>query len=130
MILVDSSVWVDYFRGRITPRTESLDRLLGAEPLAVGDLMLTEVLQGFTSDRDFNSAQRMLANFAVVILGGSDVAEEAARNYRRLRARGVTVRKTTDMIIATRCIVSGYQLLHDDHDFDAFEKHLGLRCVS
>lgn len=129
MILVDSSVWIDYFRGATSPQAEKLDALLGSEPLAIGDLILTEVLQGFSSDRQFNAAQRMLGTLAFVVLGGEAIAVEAARNFRRLRALGVTVRKTIDTIIATRCIVSGYDLLHSDSDFDPFEQHLGLRTI-
>ncbi|HMV71864.1 MAG TPA: PIN domain nuclease [Pseudomonadales bacterium] len=130
MILVDSSVWIDFFRGKSNPQVERLDALLGNEPLAIGDLILTEVLQGFTSDRDFNEARKMLDAFTLVKLGGKDIAIEAARNFRLLRAQGITVRKTVDTIIATRCIVSGYSLLHSNRDFDAFAEHLGLRVVS
>jgi predicted nucleic acid-binding protein len=130
VILVDSSVWIDYFRGTATPQTDRLDELLGAVPLAVGDLILTEVLQGFASDRQFNEARRLMNALELVNLGGLDVAIEAARNYRRLRELGVTVRKTIDTVIATRCIVNGMQLLHSDRDFDAFEQHLGLQCVA
>ncbi len=129
MILVDSSVWIDYFRGTLTPQVERLDALLGIEPLAIGDLILTEVLQGFTSERDFNEARKTLEAFTLVELGGKEVAIEAARNFRVLRGHGVTVRKTIDTVIATRCIVSGYALLHSDRDFDVFEEHLGLKVV-
>ena len=130
MILVDSSVWVDYFRGTATPQTNRLDGLLGSEPLAIGDLILTEVLQGFATDREFNDARKVLLALDMVVLGGMDVAVEAAKNFRKLRSLGVTVRKTIDTVIATRCIVSGHMLLHSDRDFDAFEQHLGLRCVT
>jgi hypothetical protein len=129
LILVDSSVWIDYFNGTITPRTETLDRLLGYELLAIGDLILTEVLQGFADERDFNQARRMLTSLVVVELGGREIAIQAARNFRALRKRGVTVRKTIDTVIATRCIESGYDLLHSDRDFDPFARHLGLRVV-
>lgn len=130
MILVDSSVWVDYFRGTATPQADRLDELLGTVPVAVGDLILTEVLQGFGTDREFNEARRLMSALEVVNLGGLDVAIEAARNHRKLRGLGVTVRKTIDTVIATRCIVDGLQLLHSDRDFDAFEQHLGLHCVA
>lgn len=130
MILVDSSVWVDYFRGKITRQTDRLDLLLGQEPLAIGDLILTEVLQGFDRDREFQQAQRLLTSLQVVEIGGLEIAIQAARNFRLLRRRGVTVRKTIDTIIATRCIESGYDLLHSDQDFDPFAAHLGLRVVS
>jgi predicted nucleic acid-binding protein len=129
VILVDSSVWIDYLRGIETPQALRLDELLGVTPLAIGDLILTEVLQGCTSDKAFNEVRRLLSTLAVVTLGGADVAVAAAKNFRKLRARGITARKTIDTVIATRCIVDGYELLHSDRDFDAFERHLGLRCV-
>ncbi|MGO9242461.1 MAG: PIN domain nuclease [Bryobacteraceae bacterium] len=129
MILVDSSVWIDYFNGAVTPQTEKLEGLLGREPLAIGDLILTEVLQGFALEKDFNAARKMLTSLTVVDLGGEQIAIQAARNFRALRRLAVTVRKTIDSIIATRCIESGHELLHDDRDFDPFERHLGLRVV-
>ncbi len=129
MILVDSSVWIDYFNGAVTPQTEKLEGLLGREPLAIGDLILTEVLQGFALQKDFNAARKMLTSLTVVDLGGEQIAIQAARNFRALRRLAVTVRKTIDSIIATRCIESGHELLHDDRDFDPFERHLGLRVV-
>ena len=130
MILVDSSVWIDYLRGTLTRQAAKLDSLLGAVPLAIGDLILTEVLQGCIGEREFNAVRRTLASLQMVTLGGADVAIEAARNFRRLRALGITPRKTNDTVIATRCIVGGFELLHNDRDFDAFERHLGLRCVA
>lgn len=130
MILVDSSVWIDYFNGVATTQTDKLDALLGHEPLAIGDLILTEVLQRFPDEREFNRAKRMLLSLRLVELGGAEIAVRAARNFRRLRRLGVTVRKTIDTIIATRCIESGYDLLHNDRDFDPFVKHLGLRVVA
>lgn len=129
MILVDSSVWVDYLRGSINPQTERLDTLLGTEPLAIGDLILTEVLQGLGTDRAFNAARRLLGSLEMVMIGGEDAAVAAAKNYRTLRVRGITVRKTIDALIATRCILSGLVLLHNDRDFDPFEQHLGLRVL-
>jgi predicted nucleic acid-binding protein len=130
LILVDSSVWIDYFRGAATAQTEKLDALLGHQPLAIGDLILAEVLQGFDTDREFNQARRMLTALQVVEIGGVEIAIRAARNFRELRKRGVTVRKAIDTIIATRCIASGYDLLHSDRDFDPFAEHLGLRVVA
>ena len=130
MILVDTSVWIDYFRGSITPQTEILDGLLDREPLAIGDLILTEVLRGFWSERDFNQAQKLLASLITVELGGQKIAIQAARNFRTLQRLGITIRKTVDTVIATRCIASGYDLLHNDRDFDPFAKHLGLRVVA
>ena len=129
MILVDSSVWIDYFRGTATPQTDRLDSLLGSEPLAIGDLILTEVLQGFTSDRDFNQAKKLLTSLVVIELGGLEIAIQAAKNYRKLRDLGITSRKTIDTVIATRCIAGGYTLLHSDRDFEPFVTHLGLRSV-
>jgi len=129
VILVDSSVWVDYFRGTVTAQTDHLDRLLGREPLAIGDLILAEVLQGFESDQDFKVAKRLLTTLEIVEIGGRDRAIQAAKNYRRLRGHGVTVRKTIDTLIATFCIESGFDLLHSDRDFDAFVKYLGLKVV-
>jgi predicted nucleic acid-binding protein len=129
VILVDSSVWIDYFLGTATPQAERLDALLGTEPIATGDLILAEVLQGFVSDRDFNQARKLLTSLTIVELGGKDVAVQAAKNFRALRAHGVTVRKTIDTIIATRCIESRLPLLYSDRDFDPFVEHLGLRSA-
>ena len=129
MIVVDSSVWIDFLRGATTQQADKLDSLLGVVPLAIGDLILAEVLQGCKSDKEFNQVRRRLSSLSVVNLGGMDLAVEAARNVRKLRAMGVTVRKTIDTVIATRCILDRYELLHNDRDFDAFETHLGLRCV-
>lgn len=129
MILVDSSVWIDFFRNKPTLQAEWLDRNLGIEGLVVGDLVLAEVLQGFKDDKGFNEAKRLLGQLEQVVVGGFDLAIAAARNYRRLRSRGVTVRGTVDVLIATRCLADGLRLLHSDRDFDAFEEHLGLRVV-
>jgi predicted nucleic acid-binding protein len=130
VILVDSSVWIDFFRNKPTLQAEWLDRNLGVEGLVVGDLILAEVLQGFKEDKGFNDAKRLLGQLEQVNVGGSDLAIDAARNYRRLRALGVTVRGTIDVLIATRCVTNGLRLLHSDRDFDAFEKYLGLRVVN
>ncbi|TPG22309.1 PIN domain nuclease [Sphingomonas koreensis] len=127
MILVDSSVWIDLLRDRVTLQTELLIGLLGRATLATGDLMLAEVLQGCTSDATFEQARRLMtANLAIVPIVDFATAILAARNYRALRARGITVRKTIDVLIATRCIVEGYALLYADRDFDPFVEHLGL----
>ena len=123
-------MWIDYFKGTVTTQTQILDALLGNEPLAIGDLILTEVLQGFDDDRDFNQAKKMLTSLIVIELGGQEIAIQAAKNFRTLRNLGVTVRKTINTVIATRCIESGYDLLHNDRDFDPFAKHLGLRAVA
>jgi predicted nucleic acid-binding protein len=129
VILVDSSVWIDYFRGQPTPETDRLDALLASEPLAIGDLVLAEVLQGFSRERDFNTARQFLSGLHLVEIGGLEIAVQAARNFRTLRALGITVRKTIDTLIATRCIESDLILLHSDRDFDAFAQHLGLRVL-
>ena len=129
MILVDSSVWIDYFRGVRTPSSDRLDALLGEEALATVDVVLTEVLQGFTSDRDFDTALRLLTSLEIVPVMGETTALDAARNYRRLRMLGVTVRKTIDTLIATRCIERSDALLYSDRDFDPFVAHLGLRSA-
>ena len=129
MILVDSSVWIDYFNGAITPQTERLDELLSQEPLAIGDLIVVEVLQGFDDDREFGQARKFLASLTLVEIGGIDIAIAAALNFRALRKRGITIRKTIDTVIATRCIESGYELLHSDKDFEPFAKYLGLRVA-
>jgi hypothetical protein len=129
VILVDSSVWIGYFRGTATPQADKLESLLGTEPIATGDLILTEVLQGFVSDRDFNQARKLLTSLVVVDLAGQDIAIQAAKNFRALRALGVSVRKTIDTVIATRCIESGLPLLYSDRDFDPFVQHLGLRSA-
>ncbi len=129
MILVDSSVWVDYFRGVDSSQTGKLDSLFSTNKIIVGDLILTEVLQGFDDDEQFNEALSLFTTLQVVRLGGYLVATESARNYRKLRAKGFTVRKTIDSLIATTCIHYGYELLHNDRDFLPFEQHLGLKCV-
>jgi predicted nucleic acid-binding protein len=126
VILVDSSVWIDYFRGHASPQTDALDRLLGDQPVLVGDLILVEVLQGFRTQRDLNQARRLLAAFETVSVCSPELAVQAARNFRQLRAHGVTVRKTIDTVIATWCIEKQCALLHSDRDFDAFEHYLGL----
>ncbi|MBK1687536.1 type II toxin-antitoxin system VapC family toxin [Rubrivivax gelatinosus] len=128
MILVDSSVWIDFFRGKPTAQAEWLDRHLGLERFAIGDLILAEVLQGFRDERGFEEARQLLGRLEPVEIGGFEVAVQAARLYRRLRAAGVTVRGTVDMLIATRCLLDGLTLLHADRDFEAFES-LGLRVV-
>jgi predicted nucleic acid-binding protein len=127
MILVDSSVWVDYFNGQVTRETDFLDSLLGMEPVAIGDLILTEVLQGFRSDTDYKAAKDMLASLTTYDLLGASLAIKTADNYRALRKRGITVRKTADGIIATFCIERRTPLLYSDRDFEPFVKHLGLK---
>ena len=129
MILVDSSVWIDYFRGSLSPQTDRLDVLLGREVIAIGDLILAEVLQGFDSERDFLQAVDLMRAFPVLDLAGGDIAVKAAQNFRRLRVLGVTSRKTIDTIIATFCIERELPLLHSDRDFEPFTAHLGLKSA-
>ncbi len=129
MILVDSSVWIDYFRGTATPAVNTLDELLLGDGLFVGDLIVTEVLQGFRSDADFRAARKAMESFKIIDIAGRDMAVKAAQNFRTLRAQGFTMRKSIDCLIATRCIEDGYRLLHSDRDFDPFAAHLGLAVV-
>jgi predicted nucleic acid-binding protein len=129
MILVDTSVWIDYFTGIATSQTDFLDRILGEQPILVGDLILAEVLQGFRQEDDFDAARRALLSFQIVKMLNPDLAVQSARNYRVLRKQGVTVRKTIDCLIATYCIETNHMLLHSDHDFDPFEAQLGLNVV-
>ncbi len=126
MILVDSSVWVDYFNGKASRQTDLLDSLLGSEPVAIGDLILAEVLQGFRSDADYERGRELLASLTTYDLLGAAFAVKTADNYRALRKRGITVRKTADTIIATFCIERRMPLLYSDRDFDPFVRHLGL----
>ena len=130
MILVDSSVWIDYFNGVLTRETDLLDGLLGLEPVAVGDLVLAEVLQGFRSETDYRAARDLLSSLAVFDMLGAARAIKVAEYYRMLRGQGITVRKTTDTVIATFCIEQRMPLLYADRDFDPFVKHLGLRRVT
>lgn len=130
MTLVDSSVWMDFFNGRNTPEVDKLDGLLGTAPLAIGDLMLTEVLQGFRSDADYKVARVTLTELMVLNIVNTDIAIKSADNFRQLRKRGITVRKTIDILIATYCIENQHVLLHSDKDFLPCVTHLGLRVYS
>jgi predicted nucleic acid-binding protein len=127
MIVVDTSVWIDFFNGRPTAESNLLHDLLGREPILIGDLILAEVLQGFRAEEDFREALSILETFDFQEMLGRNVAVASARNYRALRARGVTVRKTIDVLIGTFCLLNHYELLHSDRDFDPMTKHLGLR---
>ena len=129
MVLVDTSVWVDYFNGTDTPESNILDSLVGSGTLLTGDLILAELLQGFARNADYRRAQVLLAEIPYADLVGREVALATAENYRHLRARGITIRKTIDVIIGTFCILHGHELLHADRDYDAMEKHLGLRVL-
>lgn len=129
MLFVDSSVWIDYFNGLENPQTDFLHRVLDQVPVLVGDLVLAEVLQGFRSDADFEAARRMLTRFTQAQMVGPALAIQSTRNYRVLRQKGVTVRKTIDSLIASYCLENDHELLHNDSDFDGYEKHLGLLVV-
>jgi predicted nucleic acid-binding protein len=129
VILCDSSVWIDYFNGRASPETDRLDALLGQQLILAGDLILAEVLQGFRREKDCRVALELFEAIEIRTLGGRDIALQAARNFRALRAKGITPRKTIDMIIGAYCIVNDVALLHADRDFDVLEAELGLRAV-
>jgi predicted nucleic acid-binding protein len=129
VILVDSSVWVDYFRSADTPQVALLDSMFGRSRLAVGDLVAAEVLQGVRDDREYKLVKRTFDAFTHIDLCDYDLALKASENYRILRARGITVRKTIDTLIATRCIEDGLTLLHADRDFVPFVDYLGLRVA-
>jgi len=129
MILVDSSVWIDYFNGNKTSQTDWLDSSLGNTPIITGDLILTEVLQGFQNDNDFKIARNLLLSILFEAMGGQEIALESVMNYRFLRRKGVTVRKTIDVIIGTFCIHHQLTLLHDDRNFDPMVKFLGLEII-
>jgi predicted nucleic acid-binding protein len=129
VVIVDTTVWVDYLRGAQTPQTEWLETELERQRLGLTDLILCEVLQGVRDDRQFAEVRHELSNFEVFTTGGTDLAIAAAQNYRRLRAQGHTVRRTIDCLIATFCLLNDHALLHNDRDFDAFEQGLGLQVI-
>ena len=129
MTIVDTTVWVDYLNGVSTPQTEWLDRQLTSRRLGLLDVMLCEILQGLPSEKEAARVLRHLQQFEILDTGGIELAVEAARNYRRLRASGRTVRKTIDCLIATFCMLEGHTLLHSDRDFDPFEELLHLQVV-
>lgn len=129
MIVVDSSVWIDYFNGVGTRRTDLLDQLLGNQPILIGDLILTEVLQGFRNENDLRNARAAMDTLIFEPMVGRHVAIASAHNYRTLRSKGITPRKTIDMLIATFCIENGHQLLHADRDFEPMSEHLGLMAL-
>jgi predicted nucleic acid-binding protein len=129
MILVDTSVWIDYFNGQVSPETTALDKYLGTDEIIVGDIILAEVLQGFLSDQDFEVARQALTRFKQVAMLNPDLAVRSASNYQQLRKTGITIRKMVDCFIATYCIENHIDLLHCDRDFDPFEQHLGLKVV-
>ncbi len=127
MVLIDSSVWIEYFNGELNPQTNFLDEILGVEPVGIGDLIFLEVLQGFRSDREHKKAKSLLMDLTVFEMLGRDQAIRAADNDRFLRKKGITVRKTIDTIIATYCINRGFPLLFTDRDFEPFVQYLNLQ---
>jgi len=129
MIMVDSSVWIDYFNGKDYPEVTYLDNILGLKPVVIGDNILTEVLQGFRGDKEYETAKQLLTSLPIFQLSNSHRAVKAAENYRALRKKGITVRKTIDTIIATYCIEQNAQLLFTDKDFLPFVEHLKLKSV-
>jgi predicted nucleic acid-binding protein len=129
MILVDSSVWIAYFKGHNTVHTAKLKAAAVREPLLVGDLFLLELLQGAQDELRAAKLERELRQYIVVPLLDPNLAVRAARNYRKLRRLGITVRKTADIVIGTFCIERGHMLLHDDRDFAPMAEHLGLKVL-
>ncbi|HNP37542.1 MAG TPA: PIN domain nuclease [Woeseiaceae bacterium] len=127
MILVDSSVWIDYFSDNGSPEADFLDGVLGVSAVAIGDLILTEVLQGLRHDKDYKTARRLLGELTIFELLGTKMAEKSANNFRKLRKKGITIRKIADSIIASFCIEHNLPLLFSDKDFKPFVEHLGLR---
>ncbi len=130
MILVDSSVWIDYFNGVTTAETDLFDSILGRELIVMGDLILVEVLQGFQSEKDFETAKKELLGFPFMDMCSKELAIESAHSYRKLRANGVTVRKTIDVLIGSFCIHHQISLLHNDRDFEPMERFLKLKTIS
>ncbi|MEZ5494333.1 MAG: PIN domain nuclease [Pseudomonadales bacterium] len=130
MIIVDTSVWIDFFNGKDTAEVIILDRALGTEAVAIGDLIALEILQGFKNDKDYTAVRGMLDALTIYDMLGENAAYACADNYRMLRKKGITVRKSADVIIATFCIENNFPLLFSDKDFIPFVEHLGLRAVS
>ena len=129
MILADSSVWIDHFRDADTPESAALARLLAHRSVATADLVVAEVLQGIDKNSEFERVCRLFGELDLIVISDGAIAIEAARNFRRLRSLGITIRKTVDTLIATRCIQDGHQLLYSDRDFDPFVEHLGLEST-
>ena len=129
MIVVDSSIWIDYFNGTISNETDWLDESLGIEPIIMGDIILAEALQGFQNQKDFKTAKKLLIGCPFMDMIGQELAIKSAMNYRSLRQKGITIRKTIDVMIGTFCIHNNFFLLHNDKDFDPLEKHLKLKVM-
>ena len=129
MILVDSSIWIDYFNGTVNKKTDWLDESMGIEPVIMGDIVLTEVLQGFQNDNDFKNAKKLLLEIPFMDMIGQELAIKSAMNYRALRQKGITIKKTIDVMIGSFCIHNNFFLLHNDKDFDPLEKYLKLKVM-
>lgn len=129
MILVDSSVWISYLNGKTTKETELLNQVIGVQSILMTDLIYTEILQGYREDYVFNEVKSFLDEFLFAIVGGQELALKSAQNYRFLRKKGITIRKTIDSYIATYCIEKDLILLHSDKDFEPFVEHLGLKSI-
>ena len=129
MVVADTSAWIDYFRGIDAPHTNKLDLVLGTDEIFIGDLVIAELMQGARTDKVASQIQDVISKMQCVNMVGSKVAYESAANYRALRAKGITVRKTIDMLIGTYCILSNSALIHNDRDFDPMEAHLGLKVL-
>lgn len=129
MVIIDTTVWIDYLRGNTTPQVEWLEAEMTRQRLGITDIILCEVLQGIRGDREFESVRDALLRYEVFSMGGVELALAAAENYRTLRAQGITVRKTIDCFIATFCLMNGHILLHNDRDFDPFETLLGMQVI-
>ena len=127
MVVVDTTVWIDYIHGLDTPYTNALDRELLHNQVITGDLIIAEFLQGFREDKDFEAAKEIMNSLIYCDMLGKDIALKAAENFRVLRKRGISIRKTVDVIIGTFCIEHDLPLMHNDRDFEPMEKHLGLR---
>lgn len=130
MILVDTSVWIDYFNGTKNKQTEQLDQILSDRVVLIGDIILTEILQGFDKDKDFRLAKQALDSLDCVHIGGKSLAIEAASNFRFLRSKDITIRKTVDMLIGSWCIEHEVELLHNDRDFNQIATHCPLRIYA
>jgi predicted nucleic acid-binding protein len=130
VVLVDSSVWIDYFNGIQSNKTDILDDLLHRQLVITGDIILTEILQGFIIEDDFKTAKNILNPLDCMQLGGKSLAVKAASNFRFLRSKGITIRKTVDMLIGSWCIKHEIELLHKDRDFDQIALHLPLKMCS
>jgi predicted nucleic acid-binding protein len=130
MILADTSVWIDYFNGVQCWQTDSLDTFLSKDLVLIGDIILAELLQGFDKDSDYMKAKEALDPLECIDLGGKKLAIKTASNFRFLRSRGVTIRKTVDMLIGTWCIETEIELLHNDKDFDRIALHLPLKVIN